>query len=170
MLAKLLVDVQSWQAVGTIHHAEKLPTVPFVKANMVGNKVHGANTLFSQIFYYHIQQFAGNSVATVCVFGINCANVGCKIFAVVEVIFDHAQAPDNVTIAQTKIPSKFRFATKIRLHALDIRACWHAPLGTEPIGRLFHQLWHIAQCYVGVVWHSVLHCVPSQSPTVPALP
>lgn len=93
-----------------LHHAQKLPAVPLIEARVVRDEVNRGDPPGSYILHRHIEQTAGDAPAPVALFRVDRADVGGKVLPVVEVVFDHAQAADDLPAVQAEVPAVFGFA------------------------------------------------------------
>ena len=103
-----------------LDHAKELPSVPFIKTDMVSHQIGRRNPVGSQILYSHVQQFSGDALASVTLLSVNGADIGGQIGSVVEVIFNHTQTADDLTTVQTQEPTQLGFLSQISLHTFQI--------------------------------------------------
>lgn len=93
-----------------LHHAQKLPAVTLVEACVVRDEVNRGDPPGSHVLHRHIEQTAGDAPAPVALFRVDRADVGGKVLPVVEVVFDHTQAADDLPAVQAEVPAVFGFA------------------------------------------------------------
>ena len=59
-----------------LDHTQKFPTVPLVKAHVVGDQIGGRNALAPQILHRHVQKLSGDALLPVTFLGVNGADIG----------------------------------------------------------------------------------------------
>ena len=74
---------------------------------MIRNQINQGNSFGSHIFDNHVEQVTCDSFTAVAFFCIYCADIGCKVFTVMKVVFDNAHSANNFVIIQTKVPTVF---------------------------------------------------------------
>ena len=136
-----------------LNHAEAFPTVPLVEAGVVSDEVNGGDAFASQVGYDHVEKLAGDSLAAVGFLGVDRANIGGEILAVVEVVFDDAHAGDDHFAIKSKVPAELSVTAEVGVHALKIGLFWDAPLIVKPLGGGVLKVGALAEGDIGVVFH-----------------
>ena len=98
-----------------------------------GSKAFGSQAVLVAI---DAKQVPGNSFATIFRFSIYCADIGCQVFSVMKVIFNHTQATDNFISIQTEIPSVLCCAIQIIIHTFQIDFRRYVPFLMKPFNCL----------------------------------
>ena len=116
----------------TLHHTQEFPSVFFVKTSVVGDQIDRRNTFRTQIFYCHVQQISCYALTAMAFFRVHGTDIGSQIRPIVEVIFNHTQAANDLFSIQAQIPSVFCFFMEICLHTFQVCLFRHTPFVMEP--------------------------------------
>jgi len=115
-----------------MHHAEIIPAVTLIEANVVSDKIERGNALAAHILHYHVQQLTDNALLSICFLSVNRTDIGLQIFSVMEIVLDHTQTADDLFSIQAQIPAIFRLPVKIICHTVEIGLLRHTPFTMQP--------------------------------------
>ena len=129
------------EAVISLHHAQVVPAVPFIKECMVGDEIKGIDPKGGHLGADHQQQTACQALPAERLLHIQGADIGGQIFAVVEVVFDDAYPAGDLAVFPRQIPLRDGVpALQAGVDALPVIFCGYAPFLMEPLGGLRGQL------------------------------
>ena len=114
---------------------------------MAGDEVHHIDVMTGKPGSCMIQHQAGNALSAIGRLDIYCADIGRKIRALMEVIFDHAKPGDDfLLIIEDDIPCRYAVLCRQRIiHAVHICLKRHTPFAVKPLRRTFNQLRMLAK-------------------------
>ena len=95
-----------------LHHAIKLPAVPFIEARVIGDQVNGRYARFAQILHRRMQQVPCDVPTAIGFFRVDRTDVRRQVLAVMKIGFDHAESADDRAVGKAEIPPERVFPSR----------------------------------------------------------
>ena len=113
-LPRSTVDIHSAFAFFSValHHAIKLPAVPFMETRVIGDQVNGRYARFAQFLHRRMQQVPCDAPTAIGFFRVDRADVRRQVLAVVKIVFDHAESADDRAVGKAEIPPERVFPSR----------------------------------------------------------